>query len=267
MKDHLGVYYDMTSDFQQEQFNSLRALIDEKIPDRGDIRTLLDIGSGTGARTKQCLDIFTGLEKVATVEPDWEMISVAQEKYADPRITFHKMGAEDVAQLVPEGVKYDAVISNWALHWVKDKEKMLAGINDMTPPGARLVFSSCERLPALLMMIDTYVRNEFRVPPGNSPYHFLTFDEWKDLLERHGWEIAASKTYPVARELDDAKEYLDHWFTASTTKFLYGRHMAELNPLTYEDLIWMMNRAFPSRRYEGGLAFQEDTMFVIARKK
>jgi trans-aconitate methyltransferase len=267
MKDHLGIYYDITSDFQQEQFNALRELIEESVKDKSALHALLDIGSGTGARTRQCLEIFPGMEKLVAVEPDWEMISVAQEKYADPRIAFKKMGAEDISALVAEGHQFDGILSNWALHWVADKQKMFNGLNAMTESGALMMFSTCERLPAILMMIDAYIRNEFRILPGNSPYHFLTLAEWTALLEQFGWEVTASKTYPVAREVDDAKEYLDHWFTASTAKFLYGRHMAELTPLTHNDLVWMMNRAFPSRRYEGGLAFQEDTMFVIARKK
>lgn len=266
MKDHLGVYYDLTSDFQQEQFDVLRAMIDANVNDKNAVSSLLDIGCGTGTRTEKMLSVFPNVSRALGVEPDWDMLSVAQEQHASARLSFRKMPAEDLLSLSGDGTSFDAVVSNWALHWVQDKEKMFAGINALTKSGAWMMFSTCERLPAILMMIDTYIRNEFRISSGHSPYHYLTLAGWKDMLRAHGWEAVSTSAYPIARELDDAKEYLDHWFTASTAKFLYGRHLAELSPLTHSDLVWMMNRAFPSMRYKGGLAFQEDVMFVIARK-
>lgn len=267
MKENLGSFYDKSSDFQQQQFLSLRALICYCLQDRSGLQSLLDIGSGTGARTLQCFELFPRLEKVTAIEPDWEMIAVAQEKYADPRVSYLKMRAEDMPSLVSEKQMFDGVISNWSLHWVSDKEKMMTDMGRMTHAGSQFMFSTCEALPSLLTMIDVFVRGEFRIQLSDSPFFYLNAEEWKDLLTRHGWEILGMKNYPIEREVEDAKKYLDHWFTASTTKFMYGRHLVELPPLSHSDLLWMMSKAFPSHRYPCGLSFSEDVLFVVARKK
>ena len=266
MKDHLGVYYDRTSDFQQEQFLTLRGLIDDYLTDKAAVRSLLDIGCRSGGRTYQSFDVFPELEKITAIEPDWEMIEVAKEKYTDSRITYKGMTAEAMSGLAEEGQTYDAAIANWSLHWVEDKDAMFNGLNALTRPGSWFMFSTCERLPAILRMIDTYVRNEFRVPADSSPFHYLALDEWREMLTRHGWTVVGQKAREVTHEVEDASQYLDHWFTASAAKFLYGKHLAEVPHLTHSDLVWMMNRAFPSQRNENGLSFQEDTMFVVARR-
>src|SRR5690606_1349204 len=150
MKENLGSFYDKTSDFQQQQFLSLCQLITGTVPGYGELKTLLDIGSGSGARTKQCLDLFRGVESLTAIEPDWEMFEVAQQKYAEPRITYKKMPAEKLFELKAGNALFDAVISNWAIHWVSNKEKMMQDINDLTHPGSIFMFSTCEALPSLL---------------------------------------------------------------------------------------------------------------------
>lgn len=267
MKENLGSFYDKTSDFQQQQFLSLCQLITGTVPQYERLKTMLDIGSGSGARTKQCLDLFKGVEQLVAIEPDWEMFDVAQKKYADPRITYKKMPAEKLPELKNANMLFDAVISNWAIHWVSNKEEMMKNINDLTHAGSIFMFSTCEALPSLLTMIDSYVRNEFKIMPGNSPFFYLNKMEWRDLLTRHGWEILGLKTYTVDREVENTEKYLEHWFTASAAKFMYGKHLIEMSPWAHSDLLWMMNRAFPSKIHPEGLSFSEDVMFVTARKK
>lgn len=267
VKENLGSFYDKTSDFQQQQFLALCGLIQETVPQAGGFKTMLDIGSGSGTRTRQCLDIFKGLEKITAIEPDWEMIEVAKSEYADPRIEYKKLAAEQLSALQQNNHLFDAVISNWAVHWVSDKEKMMQDLNALTHPGSVLMLSTCEVLPSVLTMIDSYVRNEFKITPGNSPFFYLNAAEWKDLMARHGWEVSAVKAYTVYRDVEDTQKYLEHWFTASAAKFMYGKHLVELSPWAHSDLIWMMGRAFPCRQYENGLSFSEDVMFLTARRK
>lgn len=269
MKEHIGVYYDKTSDFQQEQFDVLTGLIRESIPARDTIKSLLDIGSGTGARTVQALENFPSLERCVAAEPDWEMIQIAEESHAHPLVTYKKLMAESLMHLVEEGTEpFDAVLSNWALHWVSDKNKMFEAVNKLTKPGSFFMISTCERLPSILTHIDVYIRNEFRISgTGQSPFFYLTAPEWEELLDRHGWRVIGQKVYTTPHEVENAEVYLDHWFTASATKFMYGKHLAELSPLSRNDLVWAMEREFPSPRYEGGLRFTEDVMFMVAQKK
>lgn len=268
MKQHLGICYDQTSDFQQEQFHVLMDLVRETIPDRdlAGIRSMADIGAGTGARTLQSLRVFQSVQHMTAIEPDRDMISVARDKYADPRIHYAQATAEDMAKVPLRGKPLHAVMSNWALHWVSDKENMMRDINAATQSGSYFAFSTCEALPALLQMVDAYVRAEFRIENVQSPFYYLTVPEWQSLLEKHGWKICGIKSYTVGHEVEDTQKYLEHWFTASTAKFLYGRHMVELSSWALSDLVWMMTRAFPSGRNPEGMRFTEDVMFVVAQR-
>lgn len=269
MKQHLGICYDQTSDFQQEQFNVLMALVHEAIPDRdlAAVRSMIDIGAGTGARTLQSFRVFQSVQRMTAIEPDRDMMTVAREKYADRRVTYIQSTAEDMDKAKIEGAPLGAVMSNWALHWVPDKKKLMQDINALTQCGSYFVFSTCERLPALLQMVDAYVRSEFRIDGAQSPFYYLNLDEWRALLAANGWRIAGVKSYTVGHEVPDTQEYLKHWFTASTAKFLYGRHLVELSSWAHSDLIWMMNRAFPSEKNPEGMLFTEDVMFVIAQRE
>lgn len=269
MKQHLGICYDQTSDFQQEQFNVLMQLVRETIPDRdlAGLRSMVDIGAGTGARTLQSFSVFQSVQRMTAIEPDRDMMTVAKEKYADPRITYIQSTAEEMGRLGIEGLPLGAVMSNWALHWVSDKQRLMQDINALTQSGSYFVFSTCEALPALLQMVDAYVRGEFRIDKAQSPFYYLTAEEWRALLAGYGWDVRGIKTYTVGHEVPDTQKYLEHWFTASTAKFLYGRHLVELSSWAHSDLIWMMNRAFPSEKNPEGMLFTEDVMFVVAQRR
>ena len=71
MKEHLGHFYDKTSDFQQAQFDTLRDLIVATLSPSAleAVTSLIDIGSGTGSRTRQFFDIFPNLQMVLAIEP------------------------------------------------------------------------------------------------------------------------------------------------------------------------------------------------------
>ena len=269
MKQHLGICYDQTSDFQQGQFNVLMGLVRETIPDRAlaAIRGMIDIGAGTGARTLQSFSVFQSVQRMTAIEPDRDMLTVARERYADPRITYIQSVAEELSRLKIEGAPLDAVLSNWALHWVSDKQMLMKDINALTKSGSYFVFSTCEALPALLQMVDAYVRGEFRLDKVQSPFYYLNAQEWRGLLDKYGWDIRGIKAYTVGHEVPDTQKYLEHWFTASTAKFLYGRHLVELSSWAHSDLIWMMNRAFPSEKNPEGMLFTEDVMFVVAQRR
>lgn len=210
MRQNLGVFYDKTSDFQQEQFNVLCRLASECIPNIEDIRSLLDVGAGTGARTLQTFNLFPALSKVTAIEPDWEMIAVAEASHAHPLVTYKKLAAEDVEALSAEAQIYDVVLSNWALHWVSDKDRFFEGLKSITQSGSYMVFGTCERLPTILTRIDNYIRNEFRIPQAkDSPFFYLDADGWRAILEKHGWVIKEVKRYTAHHEVESAETYLE----------------------------------------------------------
>lgn len=267
MKEHLGAHYDRTSYFQQACFDVLRQMVREHIPGIAGLRTVMDIGSGTGSRTKQSLSLFPALEKMVGIEPDHDMIQIAREKYSDSRIEYKKMPAEDIALLSSRGDIYDGIISNWSLHWIKDKDKMMEDLATVTHPDSWLMFSTSQVLPSILSMIDAYIRAELHVKPSNNPFFHMRTAKWEDLLERHHWEIVALVDDTLQRETPSAKEYLDQWFTSSAAAAMYGKHIFELSSLTKSDLVFMMERAFPPITQDHGIAFTEDRLFVVARRR
>jgi ubiquinone/menaquinone biosynthesis C-methylase UbiE len=265
VKENLGAFYDKTSDFQQAQFDYFCSLI-EQVFDAGKINKLLDIGSGTGKRTKQCFDIFPELERITAIEPDKDMYDFALERHDDPRIHYYRLAAKDLSQL--DQSFFDGILSHWSVHWIPDKEMMMRDLNQFTSKGCPLMFSTCERLPSILEDIDLYIRSELGITKtGPSPFFYLTKEEWAELLKRHGWRILREEAFTVDHEAKDAKTYLEHWFSTSTGRFLYGKHMVEINQLALSDLIWFMERKYGSNQTQGGLEFTEDVYFLIAEKE
>ena len=265
MKGNLGQYYDRSADFQKNQFDTLIRMIKEHVP-CDNIKNVLEIGSGSGARTYELLNVFP-TANINAVEPDFEMQSVAQKEYTDPRITYHQMLAEDILKLKEHIPQSDAVFCNWAIHWIKEKEKLFDDLEKMVSDDAYLMLSTCERLPQILVDIDEYVRSELLLPrSAEYPWSYLDAHQWREFLTRHGWKISEIKAYETPHFAEGAETYLEHWFAASTAKFLYGRQMEEFSDLSMADLTWYIDRKYADPDYEGKLSFTEDVVFMIAHK-
>jgi len=263
MKENLGIYYDRSSDFQQAQFEVLCRLISDNI-DVSHVKSLLDIGCGSGARTRQCFNIFPEISKVTAFDPDLEMLSAAQAEYPDPRVDYRHMAAEDTGLLTDV---YDGVMSNWVLHWVEDKDKMMQGLSQVTQKGSLFMFGTCEKLPSILQDVDHFVRSELRLTAGvKSPFHYLKDKEWNKLLYRYGWKVIKQKSYLTPHYVTNAREYIEHWFSASTSKFLYGRQMEEINEFALKDLIWYIGEKYHDPALKDHLLFYEDVVFTIAER-
>src|SRR5699024_12365283 len=91
---------------------------------------ILDIGCGTGDLTKKIAEkgaIPTGIDAYN------EMIETAKQKYSD--ITFIKADATSYRS----DEKFDAVLSNAALHWLTDPESVIKTIASALSSGGRYV--------------------------------------------------------------------------------------------------------------------------------
>ncbi len=268
MKQHLGQYYDKSSDFQAAQFQHLKNLMRDVIEDRENMRSLLDIGCGTGARTLSTLSVFPQLEQITGIDPDFDMISVAEKDYDDDRIEYVQIKAEELDEIVVGGYDFDIVFSNWALHWVSDKDAMMQAVNKMSHPGSYFALATCQALPSILQDVDDFIRADLLLSPKvESPFHYLTGEEWKDFLASYGWEMVEQRAFREGRIVPDCKEYLDHWFTASTTKFLYGKHLAEMSELTMRSLIWTLEQKYSADPTSKALKFYEDVVFTVVKRK
>ncbi len=266
MREHLGEFYDKTSDFQQNQFNTLMEVAAKAMP-MDEPTALIDIGCGTGSRTLQCFDHFKNLTSAVGIEPDPDMFYIAQSSYADPRVTYQKIAGEDIPSM--EGYNFNLALSNRTLHWLEHwkKEKMMEGLNSVMPSGSWFMFNTCERPPAILQTINDYIKSELRLPGDAKPFSHLDAQGWTSLLNQYGWDATEVMTCVWNRESPSADEYVKHLFTSSTTRFMYGRHLVELSHLAYSDLLMLLEATYPAEGHPRKLAVSEDSIFVIARKR
>lgn len=263
MKGSLGIYYDRSSDFQQAQFDALKVLIRENV-DLSAVTTMLDIGCGTGARTVECFDVFSKLRHITAFDPDPEMISVARADHANPRVEYKHMAADGLDTLSGD---FDAIISNWVLHWIEDKTRLMTDLANITHKGSVFMFGTCENLPLILQDVDVFIRRELNVQSkGKTPFHYLKAEEWTNLLETHGWKIKKQRAYKTSHFAIDAKGYLEHWFAASTAKFLYGHQMEEISDIVMSDLIWLIEEKYRDPNFKDGLLFHENVVFTVAER-
>ena len=267
MKQNLGQYYDKTSSFQRAQFDALCDLMRDNIP-LDKIHTILDVGAGSGARTLDLMSLFRQIEKIDAIEPDPEMLSVAKGEYNHPKVSYHQAKAEECAPII-EGIEkpIDMVFANWSLHWVQDKDAFLEALNQKLNASSFFAFSTCEKLPDILTDMDEYVRAELLLPSlTEAPWYYLTADEWRILLAKHGWRVMEQRSYETPHFAPDSRSYLEHWFSASTAKFLYGHQMEQISDLSINDMLWFVEQKYADPDNEGGLRFIEDVTFCVAQR-
>ena len=90
---------------------------------------ILDLGCGTGHLTEKIAEAGA---RVVGVDRSPEMIRQAKEKY--PALRFEVMDARELTLDGP----FDAVFSNATLHWIKEPERVIAGIAKLLRPAAAL---------------------------------------------------------------------------------------------------------------------------------
>ncbi|GAA0465375.1 hypothetical protein Ade02nite_47910 [Paractinoplanes deccanensis] len=109
--------------------------------------TVLDLGSGTGRFTPLLAGEFGG--PVYGVEPSDRMRRVAEEKAADPAVTYLDGSATEIP--LPDA-SCDVVLLFLVLHHVRDHRAAAAEIARVLRPGGRLLIRSLfpDRMPELL---------------------------------------------------------------------------------------------------------------------
>ena len=99
-----------------------------------------------------------------------------------------------------------------------------------------------------------------------APFFYYNRRQWEGILKAHGWRPIIIDNFPVTHEVDDSKTYLEHWFTTSTGKFTYNRHLAEISQLGRDDLLFFMEQKYGVDGMEKALKFTEDVIFILAEK-
>jgi SAM-dependent methyltransferase len=146
------------------------------------------------------------------------MIATARQNF--PHVRFE---VADATALTFDS-EFDVVVSNAALHWVRDQPSAIASIARALKPGGRLVVEMGGRgnLHHLLAAIYKALRTLGVVNPEQlSPWSFPSIGEYAPLLEAHGLEVDFAVLFDRATILEGGDRGLKLWLE------MFGRFAIE----------------------------------------
>lgn len=257
----IGKTYSQTNDWQGERWHELLELYFRSGLDRNKIKSLIDLGCGTGERTKECLKYFPALEKVIGIDAEESMLEVAKKKNCDPQIEYKNLPIEQVETLSPR--IFDAILGNYSLHWVKDKEKMVEKINSLSHIGSAMLVGTCTKLPILLQAIDDELHSQLKIKEP-SPFFYLNLSGWTKLFTKYGWHLTASHISKDQHTVARGEQFLSQWFASSSGKALYGKSPENLEKGFVEKLLKKLDKAFLNS--QGEWQFIEETLLIVAER-
>lgn len=202
-----GLYDDKHS-FVWKMAAGLLELLEAKSGER-----ILDLGCGTGHLTSQIA--ATGAEAVG-IDRSPDMIQQAREKY--PALRFEVMDAREIA--FPES--FDAVFSNATLHWIREPERVIAGVVKALRPGGRFVveFGGKGNTEEFLAALERAWRKLGL--PGATPniWYYPGIAEYAGLLDQHGLEVTYANLFDRPTLLEDGERGLHNWLEMFGGQFL-----------------------------------------------
>ena len=184
--------------------------------------SVLDLGCGDGKVTA-LLASRVPRGYVTAIDSSSSMVRLARERYPhsqNPGISFLEMDAMDIRFVN----QFDLVFSNAALHWVPDHARMLRGVSRCLKSQGRIFFQMGGHGNAsdILDLADEMIRSEhwkeyFR--DFTSPYHFLTHDEYRVLLEDAG--LIPVRVELIPKDMVQAgKEGLSGWIRTTWLPYI-----------------------------------------------
>ena len=142
-------------------------------------------------------------------------VDASREMIASARVNFPHLHFEVAdATALPFQNEFDAVLSNAALHWIRDQQAAIASISRALKPGGRFVFEMGGHLNLHHVLASAYkALAEFGVeaPQQRTPWHFPTIGAYALLLEQHGFEVRFAVLFDRPTELQDGERGFAAW--------------------------------------------------------
>lgn len=169
---------------------------------------ILDLGCGDGALTEK---LAAAGARVVGVDSSPEMVAAARARGLDVRVV-------DGARL-PFEATFDAVFSNAALHWMKDLERVVAGVWKALVPGGRFVGEcggegNVDTVSRALC--DALARRNIDAR-ANYPWVFPSPEDFRSILEAQGFRVARIELIPRPTRIPEA---IDGWLEIFAGSFL-----------------------------------------------
>jgi trans-aconitate methyltransferase len=145
---------------------------------------ILDLGCGDGALTIKLVERCT----VVGIDSSAEMVAAARSLGLNASVADGQS-----LQFVNE---FNAVFSNAALHWMKNPDRVIAGVWRALKPGGRFVgeLGGYGNVEAIVMALESALSSKGVVV--SSPWIFPRSDTYKGLLESSGFTVQSIDLIP-----------------------------------------------------------------------
>ncbi|MEG1641923.1 MAG: methyltransferase domain-containing protein [Synergistaceae bacterium] len=168
--------YDTKADYLYELGRPVIELLNPKDGDK-----VLDLGCGNGKLTKQLLDMGC---KVTGIDSDPIMVTAAKILGVDARL--------DNAEHLQIDEKFDAVMSNGALHWMSDQYGVVRSAWRVLKPGGRFAAEcggeGCVRIIREGIKISLIKRGiDYK---ARNPWKFPELGIFSNVLESQGFKVS-----------------------------------------------------------------------------
>jgi len=202
---------------------------------------ILDVGCGDGALTERLA--ARGCDVVG-VDSSPEQVAAARARGFDARLGHAERLAFDA--------EFDAVFSNAALHWVHPPAAAATGMHRALRAGGRLVaeLGGAGNVASVREALHRELVRHGVDPAPLDPWYFPTADEYRGLLESHGFRIEHIALFPRPTPLPGqlaewlalfAQPFLDA-FTEDARREVMGSVCRTLRPrLQRADGTWVMD--------------------------
>ncbi|CAL1516957.1 methyltransferase domain-containing protein [Chitinophaga sp. MM2321] len=171
--------------------------------------TILDLGCGTGELTAQLA--ATGAQ-VTGIDASEAMIISARAHF--PQVSFEVGDATSFS--LP--LQFDAIFSNAALHWVREKEKAIARMYAQLKKGGRLVIEMGGKgnVDSILTTLERVMQEKgYTYEPF---WYFPSPGEYTTLLEHAGFKIDRVHFFDRPTKLVDPETGISDWLQ------MFGHH-------------------------------------------
>lgn len=203
--------YDSKHSFISELAADLVELLS---PKRG--QCILDLGCGTGHLTYK---IASKGAAVIGIDSAPTMIEQALQNY--PQIDFSVVDGRNL----PFTEQFDAVFSNAVLHWIKQAEEVIIGINKALKPDGRFVaeFGGKGNVKAIVTAIYNALQKAgYPADAALNPWYFPSIGEYGSLLEKHGLQLTFATLFERPTPLEDGEQGMQNWLKMFANSFFNG---------------------------------------------
>jgi trans-aconitate 2-methyltransferase len=229
--------YQSSHSFVWQYGRDLLVLLNAKPGER-----ILDVGCGTGQLTA---DITQFGAEVVGIDYSPEMIGTARRNF--PHVRFE---VADVTALTFAD-EFDVVLSNAALHWVRDQPSAIASIARALKTGGRLVLEMGGRgnLHHLLQAIYEAMRAlGVPAPEQLSPWSFPSIGEYAPLLEARGLEVDFAVLFDRATILEGGERGLKAWLE------MFGKFAVEaIAPEQRQEFFRLVEKSASPKLFHNGV--------------